>query len=86
MALKKDNYPIVGFRYQVDIVPEIKTNEITPGNISSIASSANSSGDSSSFSEISGVTVTFETEDIKDAEGNMHYLPTQRNYTPLTLK
>jgi phage tail-like protein len=86
MALKKNIYPIAGFRYEVDIVPEINPSEINPGNVSRIAGKENAPDGSSSFSEISGVTVSFETEDIKDAEGNTHYLPTQRNYTPLTLK
>jgi len=86
MALKKDNYPLVGFRYEVNIVSEIKSNEMTPGNISSLANNTKSTVDNSGFSEISGVTVTFETEDVEDAEGNIHYLPKYRKYTPLVLK
>lgn len=85
MALKKDNYPMVGFRYDVHIVSEMNS-ESNFAKGASITSSSLSAADKASFSEISGVTVSLETIPIKSVNGDSDEVPRGVSYSPLVLK
>mgnify|MGYP001293066016 CR=1 FL=1 len=84
MALAKNKYPIVGFRYEVSIIPEPQFSG-TMANIASVATSA-SGADSASFSEISGISVSIETEEVKNGGDVSQEVPFERKFSPLVLK
>ncbi len=86
MALKKDSYPMVGFRYEVYIIPEVSKNASDYKNGASVVSSSLSATDKASFSEISGVTVSLETTSVKEGTGNSIEVPREITYSPLVLK
>lgn len=86
MGIIYGDSPLVGFRYEVNIIPEIREGDSNELINSSLISSAVSAVDKSSFSEISGVSVTLETEPILDLMGNKINKPKETNYSPLVLK
>ncbi|MBI9052300.1 MAG: phage tail protein [Bacteroidales bacterium] len=85
MAALKSESPMVGFRYEVSIIPEPQFSG-TKANAASIASSAVSAVDKASFSEISGVTVSLETTPVKSGNGSSTDVPRGISYSPLVLK
>gem|GEM_PF-2564888 len=85
MAAKKGDDLMVGFRYEVNIIPEPQLSSLV-ANGASVISSAVSPTNSASFSEISGVSVTLETEDIKAGGDVAQSLPGDRTFSPLVLK
>lgn len=86
MGIIYGDTPLVGFRYEVNIIPEISDGDSNELINSSLISSAVSVVNKSSFSEISGVTVTLETEPVKDLNGKLTNKPKETNYSPLVLK
>lgn len=85
MVAAKDDYPLVGFRYEVSIIPEPQfTGNVA--NIASVISSGISPTDKISFSEISGVSVSSESEEIKAGGENSYSVPGNLRYSPLVLK
>ncbi len=86
MALKKDDYPIVGFRYEVNILPDSQSKKITAGNVGSVVSSMASANDDTGFLEISGVSVSLQTSELSGSGGERFSLPEEIKFSPLTLK
>jgi len=99
MGILYGDSPLVGFRYEVNIIPDMGVNKSdfkdkesfnnklkTPEVIGGLISSSVSAVDKASFSEISGVSVALETEPVYNIGGDVVNKPKNTIYSPLVLK
>ncbi len=85
MGLLNNDYPMVGFRYSVSLLPEPNNGgKFSEG---SIATAAVAAADDAGFSEISGFSATLNTEAVNvGGERNEIELPDLVKFSPLVLK
>lgn len=86
MAVLKSKPPIVGFRYEVNIIPEVNPQKVSFSNAGSFVTSAVSLAGDAGFTEVSGISVTLESDEIETGDGDYIALPKIKKYTPLILK